>query len=368
MTDFPKSLADRLKEEIKRNGPVRVDTYMAACLADPLAGYYLTRDPFGATGDFITAPETSQIFGELIGLWVVATWQSMGSPSPFHLIELGPGRGTLMTDALRAMGVVPSIHEAAKCHLVEISPILRERQAQALAAAPCPVEWHTHFSQIEAGPAIVIANEFFDALPIRQFVKQGASWHERLVTVNDTGDFQFQLSHAPITNAPYPLGNISSADDGSIFETREASHDMIAHIANRAAQHPLAALIIDYGFEGQGVGETLQALHEQQYSDPLRAQGETDLTAHVDFDSMTQVASNSGLRALGPISQSRFLLALGLAHRVEKLLANASEDQAGTLVSGAQRLIDPNDMGELFKVLVLTSPNLPSPPPFAPAA
>ena len=356
MTTAPKPLAERLIEEIRRNGPIRLDTYMTACLADPLAGYYSTRDPFGPGGDFITAPEISQIFGELVGLWTVATWQAMGAPNSFHLIEFGPGRGTLMSDALRAMRVSPECAKAVNCHLIEISPTLHEKQAETLSAATCPISWHTQLVQVPPGPSIIVANEFLDALPIRQFVKRGAQWHERLITVDDQNRFQFTLSQTPASPLPFPLDNIKGGDDGSIFETRQPSNEIIAQIAGRAKSHPLAALFIDYGFPQSAFGETLQAVVAQKYADPLANPGQADLTAHVDFGTLAYVGKSLGLNAYGPVAQGKFLIALGLQQRYERLLANASEEQASLLSTGAQRLIDPEAMGELFKVLALTTP------------
>lgn len=366
MTEAPalKPLAERLREEISRGGPIRLDTYMAACLADPLSGYYVTRDPLGRSGDFITAPEASQVFGELIGLWSVALWKSMGEPVPFHIIELGPGRGTLLSDALRAMSIVPQMLQNTRCHLVEISAALFKQQQEMLANAPCEISWHTNIEEIEEGPSIVIANEFFDALPIRQFVKQGPDWHDRLVTTAPDGTFQFVPSSAPIAGVPIPHELANGSADGAIFETCAAATEMIASIAARAARHPLAALIIDYGHNQSGVGETLQAVRAHQYADPLEAPGEADITAHVDFANLSHVARQVGLAPHGPIPQGRFLLSLGLARRIERLLTQATEDQASLLVTGAQRLIDPAQMGELFKVLALTSPGLPAPAPF----
>ncbi len=361
-TDTP--LAERLKERIARDGPITVADYMEACLADARAGYYRTRQPIGAEGDFVTAPEISQIFGELLGLWAVATWQSMGEPSPVIIAELGPGRGTLMADAMRAWRSVPKFLDSITVALVETSPSLRETQRQALDGSPAPVRWQDRIEDVPKGPLIVIANEFIDALPVRQLVRQGGVWRERCVTVGSDGSFAFALGQA-VEDSDLPAEVCKlDAPDGAIFETRPALTSLLAALVTRAAKAPLAALFIDYGHAQSGFGDTLQAVHRHKFADPLTAPGAIDLTAHVDFAEMKRTAAALGLDGYGPMPQGEFLLKLGLAARRDRLLQQARLEQKEAIGSGAARLASPSGMGLLFKALALTSSGLASPPPF----
>jgi NADH dehydrogenase [ubiquinone] 1 alpha subcomplex assembly factor 7 len=360
-------LAAVLRSRIARDGPISVHDYMAACLGDPRAGYYPTRQPIGKDGDFVTAPEISQIFGELIGAWAAAVWQGMGEPA-IAVAELGPGRGTLMADALRAWRSVPKLLDAASIALIETSPVLRETQANTLHASPAPLGWYESLDDVPQGPLIVIANEFIDALPVRQFVRQNGVWHERCVTLGDPlaggGDLVFSIGAAIDSEAlPAALSGIDAAD-GAIFESRPAASQLIAALAVRARQAPLVALIADYGHRETGLGETLQAVHRHRFADPLVRPGETDLTAQVDFGALKGTATGLGLAAYGPMKQGEFLLKLGLAARCDRLLRNATDAQQAALVSGAARLADPRQMGLLFKMLVLQSSGLAPPPPF----
>ena len=356
-------LGERLRSRIAREGPLSVADYMQVCLTDPVHGYYATRDPLGTQGDFITAPEISQIFGELIGLWCVEVWRSMDAPSPFHLIELGPGRGTLMTDALRAAALVPAFGAAARLQLVETSPVLRAAQADRLAAHE--PAWHESLADVPAGASIVIANEFLDALPVRQFVKGRRGWAERCVTVDGDG-FAFCATPEPLgDNAVIPAPIRVEATVGDIAEIRPAAGDVVRELAERRAAGPLAALIIDYGHRHSAPGDTLQAVSGHGFADPLGQPGAHDLTAHVDFAALGQAAREAGLDAHGPLEQGAFLLALGLAERCERLMKEADTEQARAVESGARRLVDPEAMGTLFKVMALTSPGLATPPPFA---
>jgi len=360
-TDTP--LAERLKARIARGGPISVANYMDACLADARAGYYRTRQPIGLKGDFITAPEISQIFGELLGLWAVAVWQSMGEPSHVVVAELGPGRGTLMADAVRAWRSVSKFLESVTIALVEISPSLRETQRATLRGAPASVRWHDSIEDVPQGPLIVIANEFIDALPVRQFVREGSIWRERCVTVCRNGDLAFTLGKT-IKDGDLPeAARGLDFPDGAIFETRPAAASVLAALAARAARAPLAALFIDYGHEQSGSGDTLQAVYRHKFADPLAMPGEIDLTAHVDFGEMKRSAKLLGLDTYGPMPQGEFLLKLGLEARRDRLLRGARPDQREAIVSGA-RLADPRAMGVLFKALSLASSGLASPPPF----
>ncbi|MFD0986684.1 class I SAM-dependent methyltransferase [Methyloligella solikamskensis] len=366
-------LAKRLCERIAQDGPLTLAAYMEACLTDPESGYYATRQPLGARGDFITAPEISQIFGELIGIWTIATWQALGQPDEITIAELGPGRGTLMRDALRSWRNFPDFRRRVRIALVEKSETLKSVQAETLAPEieqepPAPVTWHDSLETVPEGPLIVIANEFLDALPIRQFIRRGSAWHERLVTCTETGALAFMEGDRPAEALP-GLDRFESARDGAIAEIRPDAAPLISSLAKRAKAAPLASLFIDYGPEVFGPGDTLQAVSAHGFADPLADPGAADLTAHVDFGALSQQAAQEGLSAYGPMPQGEFLLKLGLAQRQEQLMKTATPDQRPMLASGANRLIDPQQMGVLFKAFVLTGSGgggrgLPPPPPF----
>lgn len=356
-------LATRLKERIAREGPLSVADYMQACLADPSAGYYTSRQPIGKEGDFVTAPEVSQIFGELLGLWAVAVWQSMGAPASVIVAELGPGRGTLTADALRAWRSVPKFLKSVTVALVETSPVLRDAQQAALGESPVPLQWCDSIEDVPSGPLILLANEFIDALPVRQLVRSGGVWRERCVTIGRNGDFAYTeeaIQGDELASAALSI----NAPDGAILEARPAVKALLSSLATRAGEAPLAALIVDYGHEETSVGDTLQAVHRHRFADPLATPGEVDLTAHVDFAALKETAQALGLTTHGPMAQGAFLLKLGLEKRRDRLLAQARPDQKEAILSGAARLADPRAMGLLFKVLALTSNGLASPPPF----
>lgn len=356
------SLAERLRQRIAAEGPISVCDFMEACNADTRGGYYICRQPIGADGDFITAPEVSQIFGELLGLWCVAVWQSMAAPSSVTVAELGPGRGTLLRDAIRAWRSSPNFLQCVSVALVETSPILRELQTKSLAGSAVPLHWHTSIAEMSDGPLIVLANEFLDALPVRQLVRRGENWHERRVSLDRGGDFIFVEGQAVTTENLPPLA--ASAQDGEVLETRPAATSLIAALAARAATAPLAALFIDYGHDESACGETLQAVRSHLYADPLADPGEVDVSAHVDFAALKRDAVKHGMIAYGPLPQGEFLLKLGLGPRRDRLLKDAAEDQRAAIASGAARLVDPRQMGMLFKVLAVASGTLPPPPPF----
>ncbi len=339
MTDLAHMLAQRIRE----HGPISVADYMAAAAAY----YYGHRDPFGVRGDFITAPEVSQMFGELLGLWCVAAWQAMGAPSRFILAELGPGRGTLMRDALRAARTVPQFLTAAELHLVETSAIMRQHQGVALADHRA--HWHGRVEDIPPGAMLLIANEFFDALPVRQFVRGVKGWQERQVGLRHDG-FAFVLDEAV-------REGLSIAPQGSV---REVSPAALAHadwLGRRVAQQDGAALLIDYGYSTSACGDTLQAVRAHRRHHILRDPGEADLTAHVDFAAIADAASAAGAHIHGPLEQGAFLAALGIDVRAERLMA-ASPSHATTVAAGLRRLTDPDAMGSLFKALAIAHPRL----------
>jgi NADH dehydrogenase [ubiquinone] 1 alpha subcomplex assembly factor 7 len=349
------ALADRLRERIRQAGSISVADYME----EAGAFYYATRDPFGAAGDFITAPEVSQIFGELIGLWCAELWRKLGAPDPVLLVELGPGRGTLMADALRAVQIVPAFARAVKLHLVERSPVLRQMQGQKLgAAAP---QWHDSIATLPPGPMLLIANEFLDALPIRQFERRGGLWYERRVALGEDGtSLAFVRDKEPSAlAAPLP-----AAADGAIAELSPVAGALGAATGARLAAQGGAALFIDYGYFPSACGDTLQALRRHQRHAVLDEPGSADLTAHVDFAAFAAAARASGAEIFGPVTQRAFLRHLGLEARRDALLKNATPAQAQAIESGVHRLIDPTEMGSLFKVLALTQPGAPVPAGF----
>lgn len=363
MPDTP--LAKKLKTEISAHGPLSIARFMDACLADPTHGYYRTRDPLGAGGDFITAPEISQIFGELIGLWCVEVWRSMGAPAPLQLVELGPGRGTLMADAMRACSVVPDFKQTARLHLVETSPVLRKVQQDRLAEySP---QWHETIADVTPGATLVIANEFLDALPIRQLVRRSGAWFERCVGTDKNGALVYcERDHPCADNDLVPKKMAKISSEGAIAEIRPDAAILIEQLGARAAAHPLVALFVDYGHERSAPGDTFQAVSGHGYADPLESPGECDLTAHVDFHQLAEIAATRGLRVHGPLAQRDFLLSLGLAQRCEQLMKNADDETARAVARGAERVVDAGAMGMLFKVLALGSESVPAPPPFEP--
>jgi len=357
-------LAASLRMRISREGPISVHDYMQACLADSQAGYYATRQPIGREGDFVTAAEISQVFGELIGVWTATVWQAMGAPASVVVAELGPGRGTLMADALRVFKAVPRLLDSVCIALVETSPVLRETQSETLRESLAPLQWYERIEDVPQGPLILIANEFIDALPVRQMVRQGDAWRERMVTLTDTDAFAFNAGTPLERDAlPASLRGIDAAD-GAIAETRPLASSLLTALAARAKDAAVAALIADYGHAESNIGDTLQAVHRHRFADPLSMPGEVDLTAHVDFAALQDSARAIGLAAYGPMPQGEFLLKLGLASRCERLLQNAAPEQQAAILSGVARLADPRQMGLLFKMLVLQSSGLAPTPPF----
>ena len=350
-------LARILHQRIRDEGPISVADYMALCLGHPRHGYYMTRDPFGSGGDFTTAPEISQMFGELLGLWLAQAWVEAGAPDPVRLIELGPGRGTLMRDALRAMGRVPGLSPAASVHLVETSPTLRAAQRETLAATE-GIAWHDRLVEVPDGPVLLVANELFDALPVRQFMFTADGWHERLVG-SDGLRLGFGLSAEPIALPSAPPG----ASEGDVWEDGPARDALAAEIGARVAQGG-AALLVDYGHAAPGFGDTLQAVRDHAYAPVLEAPGEADLTAHVDFAALARHAAAGGAVAHGPVEQGALLTALGLDARTQAL-ARANPGRADEFAAARHRLAAPDEMGRLFKALALVAPGGSTPPGFS---
>ncbi len=340
--------------QIEEAGPMTLAEYMALCLMHPEHGYYATRDPLGAAGDFTTAPEISQMFGEMIGLALAQTWLDQGAPAPFALAELGPGRGTLMADILRATRAVPGFHEAAELHLVETSPTLRAAQANALAgAAPT---WHDGVQTLPDLPLYLVANEFFDALPIRQAQRDGVHWRERMVG-REGGRLTPGLG-AP-TVLPPLAHRLEDTQDGDIVEFSPAATQIAANIGARIARLDGAALIVDYG-DWRALGDTFQALRAHAPADPYADPGSADLTAHVDFEALARAAAPARHSRLTP--QGVFLERLGITQRARKLAETLGGAARDAHVAAHRRLTHPSEMGTLFKVMALY-PEGAAPPP-----
>jgi NADH dehydrogenase [ubiquinone] 1 alpha subcomplex assembly factor 7 len=333
------TLETLIKDRIRNSGPMTVAEYMALALTHPDYGYYMRADPLGVSGDFITAPEISQVFGELIGAWLATQWIIMGKPQTV-LAELGPGRGTLMNDCLRATKNIAGFHNATSIHMVETSPVLAAKQQQTLAGKHPDIHWHERFETIPPKPLLLVANEFFDALPVRQFV----NGQERMVEIKDD--------------------TLRFSATGEIIETCETALEIMSSIASHIAAHDGAALIVDYGYVGGSRGDTLQAVRKHEYCDVLFEPGSADLTAHVDFKSLKEAAEKAGASAYGPIPQGAFLAALGAAMRVAHLSQSATTEQKSAMISGLKRLVSPDQMGDLFKVLCVTHPDHPKPEGF----
>jgi NADH dehydrogenase [ubiquinone] 1 alpha subcomplex assembly factor 7 len=341
------SFAEDLKASIARRGPMRLDMFW---LSSNLH-YYAARDPLGAAGDFTTGPEISQVFGELLGLWSVGIWQAMGAPKRFALAELGPGRGTLMRDLLRAARVRPDFVAAGRVNFVEASPLLRAAQARIVPNAI----WHRDFTTLPKTATILLANEFLDALPIRQFVRRGGGWTEIFV------DASFQPIELPTEDVP----DIEySPDEGAIVETSSDRRTLALLLAMRFERQRGAALLIDYGYAVPGAGSTLQAVRAHAPADAFSAPGDCDLTSHVDFAALAKSAAIGGATVHGPVPQGAFLAALGIHERTEAL-ARANPERAAQLREATRRLTAATEMGMLFKVLAISHPDLPPPPGFS---
>ena len=347
------AVADRLKRRLALEGGITIAAYMEAALAGT-GGYYRDNDPLGADGDFITAPEVSQMFGELIGLWCVDTWERLGTPASFHLVEIGPGRGTLMQDALRAARVSPAFLAAKHLHLIEINAALKAQQAERLKDHG-PV-WHDSLNEVPAGPILLIANELFDALPIHQFVMTASGWRERMVVSQNDG-LAFALG-APGAALSLLQPAHLAAQPNEIVEVSPASIALTDAIARRVASAGGAALFIDYGPATSGTGDSFQALRRHKFHDPLMNPGEADLTAHVDFAALALAAQQAGAATFGPITQGDFLRSLGLELRADMLAAKADAATAEILRRQCRRLIAPDEMGRLFKALALAQPDI----------
>lgn len=351
-------LANLLVRRIAQTGPMSLADFMAECLIHPEHGYYTTRDPLGAAGDFTTAPEISQMFGELIGLCLAQSWLDQGAPAPFTLAEIGPGRGTLMADILRATRSVPGFHAAMRIHLIEASPTLQKAQARLLC--DYDIVWLTSISVVPQAPLWLAANEFFDALPIRQFTRDGAGWRETQVGLKE-GALTLGLSAAtPLAELSHRLADTK---EGDIVELCPAAAPIAFEIARRITQHGGAAVFIDYG-NWRSLGDTFQALAAHKMVNPLAQPGLADLTAHVDFEVLAKSAQDAGAVTSHIIEQGTLLGRLGISARAEVLASRMSGEALKTHIAAFERLTLASEMGTLFKALALApSPHL-MPPGF----
>lgn len=355
-------LRQRLAAAIRASGPIPVAEYFTACLIDPDHGFYVSETAIGSAGHFITSPEISQIFGEIIGVWSAVVWHAhMGSPPRVTLAELGPGRGTMMADMLRAARIVPGYPDAIDVLLVEVSQKLAARQYAAVAAANRPVGWARDLSAAPT-PLIVVANEFIDALPVQQWVETGYGWRCRAIGLSPDGTLIFtireDISPSPHVSAALPVG----APPGTLIEVRD--DDMLASEFARLAQAgPVAGLFIDYGYDDGSPGDTLQSVRDHRSEHPLTSPGEADLSAHVNFASLAARMADYGLAVDGPTTQAEFLGRLGIVQRARNLMT-ANPDIAGDIESSVARLIAPGGMGTRFKVLGVRSRALPKLPGF----
>jgi NADH dehydrogenase [ubiquinone] 1 alpha subcomplex assembly factor 7 len=350
-------LEDLIREMIIETGPMSIETYMSLALGHPVHGYYASKMPLGESGDFITAPEISQMFGELIGLWCIAVWRGMGAPLPFLLAELGPGRGSLMADALRAARIAPDFLGALDLHLVEMSEVLRQSQRAVLEASGFVPKWHATAEELPAGPAIILANEFFDCLPVRHFIRGKDGWHERLVGLDREGRLCFGLAPDPEPGLTAP------GEPGQVLEAGFAAARVMARLAARIAAQGGVLLVIDYGYDTPAQGETLQAVKRHRFADPLRDPGEADLTAHVDFRGVARAAQAAGGQVHGPVPQGEWLTRLGINERAAALRRHASEHQCSVIdlalwrLAGNGSIPSAATMARLFKVLAVARPS-----------
>ena len=359
MTEYS-PLQSEIRKLIKSSGPMPVWRYMEMCLMHPEHGYYVSRDPLGREGDFTTAPEVSQMFGELLGLWAASVWKAIGSPPTLRLVELGPGRGTMMADALRALRVLPPLYQSLSIHLVEINPVLREKQRATLSGVR-NISWHDSIDEVPEGPSVIFANEYFDVLPIHQAVKRETGWHERVVEIDPNDKLTFSWSAGPIPRFEVLLPPlVRAAPNGAIFEWRPDAE--IMKIATRVRDQDGAALIIDYGHLRSDAGDTFQAIARHSFTDPLKNPGQADVTAHVDFQALVRAAEDLGARTHGPVTQGDFLKRLGIETRAVTLMGKTTPEVSADISNALKRLTDSGrgGMGSMFKVLAITEPHLTS--------
>lgn len=359
------TLEAKIKRLIAETGPMSVADYMAHCLFDPEHGYYTTREPFGAAGDFTTAPEVSQMFGELVAVWLYSAWTVLDKPMPATLAEIGPGRGTLMKDMLRTLAQIGAdFLQDTRVALVETSPRLARVQKETLADAPVRARWFSRLEDVPDGPLFIVGNELFDALPVRQYVKTPEGWRERVVALDKTRKLAFMAGPGAPDLALLPP-EAAGAPDGAIAELAPARTALMETIAARIAGNGGAGLFIDYGHERPGIGDTLQAVRRHEYDEVLAHPGEADLTAHVDFAALAAAARPHGLGA-AVMTQGDFLLAMGLLERAGRLGAGRAREEQERIRDAVERLAGPDQMGRLFKAMAVL-PRGTAVPPFTAA-
>ena len=350
-------LAHKIVRLIEQAGPLPISDYFALCLADPEYGYYHSREPFGRSGDFVTAPEVSQLFGEMIGICLVQSWQAQGSPSEVRIVEIGPGRGTLMADALRVIArLAPDLYAGASIHMVETSQRLRNVQRQTLVRIKDRISWHAAFEEIPAGYTLMVANELFDAVPIHQFVKTPQGFRERVVGLDESGSLAFGLGPGGFDPSLLPIDE-ARVPDGEIFELSPARSAVMQAVAAKIVRDGGVALTIDYGHLVTGFGDTLQAVYRHDYDPPLARPGEADLTSHVDFQALAEAAQASGAFVHPPMTQGEFLVGLGLVERAGALGSGRDALTQAAIRDAVNRLAGEGEgrMGALFKVLAISS-------------
>jgi SAM-dependent MidA family methyltransferase len=354
-------LGEKIAGLIRAAGPISVADYMAICLFDPEHGYYTTREPFGAEGDFVTAPEVSQMFGELVAVWLVEAWHAIGAPLPVTIAETGPGRGTLMKDVVRTIGrIATGLAAKADFVLIEASPRLTAIQQQTLRDSGPAFTWHATLDTLPDQPLFIVGNEIFDALPFRQFVLQDGKWLERAIGLDANGNFQFGIGTATVATDALPDAG-KNAPDGSIFEIAPAREALMSSIATRLATHGGVGLFFDYGHLTPGFGDTFQAVRKHQSEGVFDNPGEADLTSHVDFSALAAVARSHGLET-HMMTQGEFLLGMGLLERAGRLGQGANDTACEKISADVERLAGPDQMGELFKVLAVLPPGSAVPP------
>ena len=353
-------LADILAARIRENGPLTVSAYMAECLLHPLHGYYTQRPVFGAAGDFVTAPEVSQMFGEIIGAWLVHAWHQAGRPAPFVLAEAGPGRGTLMADMLRVARLDAEFSGSAEIVLIEASPRLRGVQRETLCPAAPRVRWVSSLEEVPALPLLLVANEFLDALPIRQFMLSQGQWRERVVGLDADGRLSFGLGSGILAPAQLPERLHKKAEDGSVFEIAPAREAVANLVAAHVETHGGLALFIDYGHLLSGLGDTLQAVRGHAVTDVLAEPGLADITSHVDFEAVARAAHKAGAQVLAPMTQGEFLLENGILERAGQLGSAKPPAVQDEIRAAVARLCGTGEdgMGNLFKVLCVAGSHM----------
>jgi NADH dehydrogenase [ubiquinone] 1 alpha subcomplex assembly factor 7 len=353
-------LYQKLVTLIESEGPISIERYMSLCLGDPEHGYYMTRDPFGVHGDFTTAPEMTQMFGELIGLWIADLYLKLGSPKSIAIAEIGPGRGTLMSDALRAMRAIPNLVESAHVYLVETSPVLIRMQQAQLSSSGVKIGWLNSIDELPDDLTIIVANEWLDALPVRQYQRVENGWAERLIGLDQERRLILGIDLMRVLPASDDIAN------GTVRERAVIGETLVSQIATRLQSYGGAFLAIDYGSAQSGFGDTLQAVKDHRFVPVFDEPGEADLTTQVDFAALLRVARKIGARTFGPIRQGDFLLSLGLKERASRLMQQADENQQKAIMAAFERLTnrDKTGMGTLFKVIALTAAQSPDPAGF----